>query len=182
MFPDGRRVVSGSYDQTLKVWDVATGECLATLEGPSYVRCGVRCTFVLIWLRRRSRALQCFRTGGASCLGRATSRSSCSRARALTSSSRLDEATRHRRRHSKHRLRRLLQPLDELAQLVLVRAREALDLLPALEEHEGRHRRDAVRLRHGLRGVDVDGVEADAAVSIGYSGDCYGARTSGRSP
>ena len=43
MFPDGRRVVSAG-DKTLKVWDVATGECVATLEGHSdYVRCGVRC-------------------------------------------------------------------------------------------------------------------------------------------
>ena len=33
MFPDGRRVVSGSRDNTLKVWDVATGECVATLKG-----------------------------------------------------------------------------------------------------------------------------------------------------
>ena len=33
MFPDGRRVVSGSDDKTLKVWDVATGECVATLQG-----------------------------------------------------------------------------------------------------------------------------------------------------
>ena len=33
MFPDGRRVVSASWDKTLKVWDVATGECVATLEG-----------------------------------------------------------------------------------------------------------------------------------------------------
>ena len=32
MFPDGRRVVSGSRDNTLKVWDVATGKCVATLE------------------------------------------------------------------------------------------------------------------------------------------------------
>ena len=40
MFPDGRRVVSGSGDWTLKVWDVATGECVATLEGHSdAVRC-----------------------------------------------------------------------------------------------------------------------------------------------
>ena len=55
MFPDGRRVVSGSSDNTLKVWDVATGKCVATLEGHSdCVRCGVRCTFVMIWLRRRS--------------------------------------------------------------------------------------------------------------------------------
>ena len=44
MFPDGRRVVSASDDKTLKVWDVATGECLATLQGHSSdVRCGVRC-------------------------------------------------------------------------------------------------------------------------------------------
>ena len=35
MFPDGRRIVSGSYDETLKVWDVATGKCVATLEGHS---------------------------------------------------------------------------------------------------------------------------------------------------
>ena len=40
MFPDGRRVVSASYDKTLKVWDVATGKCVATLQGHSY---GVRC-------------------------------------------------------------------------------------------------------------------------------------------
>ena len=33
--PDGRRVVSGSDDNTLKVWDVATGECVATLKGHS---------------------------------------------------------------------------------------------------------------------------------------------------
>ena len=35
MFPDGRRVVSASNDSTLKVWDVETGECVATLEGHS---------------------------------------------------------------------------------------------------------------------------------------------------
>ena len=71
MFPDGRRVVSGSDDKTLKVWDVETGKCVATLRGHSArVRCGVHCTFVLIWLRRRSGALPCFRTGGASFVGR----------------------------------------------------------------------------------------------------------------
>jgi F-box and WD-40 domain protein 1/11 len=35
VFPDGRRVVSGSNDNTLKVWDIETGKCLATLEGHS---------------------------------------------------------------------------------------------------------------------------------------------------
>ena len=61
--------MSGSLDNTLKVWDIATGECVATLEGHSQgVRCGAHCTFVMIWLRRRSVALPCFRTGGASFL------------------------------------------------------------------------------------------------------------------
>ena len=41
MFPDGRRVVSGSSDKTLKVWDVTTGECVATLEGHSETVFGV---------------------------------------------------------------------------------------------------------------------------------------------
>ena len=51
------------------MWDVATGKCVATLKGHSEsVRCGVRCTFVMICLRRRSGALPCFRTGGASFL------------------------------------------------------------------------------------------------------------------
>ena len=68
MFPDGRRVVSGARDKTLKVWDVATGKCVATLKGHSYVRCGVHCTFVMICLRRRSGASPSPRTGGASCL------------------------------------------------------------------------------------------------------------------
>ena len=74
MFPDGRRVVScdGDYKTpgVIKVWDVATSKCLATLEGHSNtVRCGVRCTFVTIWLRRRSVVLPYLRTGGASFLG-----------------------------------------------------------------------------------------------------------------
>jgi WD40 repeat protein len=31
--PDGRRVVSGSLDNTLRVWDVDTGECVRELKG-----------------------------------------------------------------------------------------------------------------------------------------------------
>jgi WD40 repeat protein len=30
---DGRRVVSGSDDNTLRVWDVDTGECVRALKG-----------------------------------------------------------------------------------------------------------------------------------------------------
>ena len=30
---DGKRVVSGSYDYTVKVWNVETAECLHTLAG-----------------------------------------------------------------------------------------------------------------------------------------------------
>ena len=76
MFPDGRRVVSGAYDKMLKVWDVATGKCVATLKGHSRdVRRGVHRTFVMISLRCRSQALPCSRTGGASFLRRTTARS-----------------------------------------------------------------------------------------------------------
>ena len=31
--PDGRRIVSGSYDETLKVWDALTGQETLTLNG-----------------------------------------------------------------------------------------------------------------------------------------------------
>ena len=34
---DGSRVVSGSRDKTVKVWDLASGELLQTLEGHSWV-------------------------------------------------------------------------------------------------------------------------------------------------
>jgi WD40 repeat protein len=30
--PDGRRIVSGSHDNTVKVWDAATGQEMLTLE------------------------------------------------------------------------------------------------------------------------------------------------------
>jgi WD40 repeat protein len=32
--PDGRRLASASRDQTIKVWDTATGSCTTTLKGP----------------------------------------------------------------------------------------------------------------------------------------------------
>ena len=35
VFPSGDRVVSGSFDKTLKLWDASTGECLATWKGHS---------------------------------------------------------------------------------------------------------------------------------------------------
>ena len=31
-------LVSGSFDKTIKIWDIATGECIKTLEG-SYSIC-----------------------------------------------------------------------------------------------------------------------------------------------
>ncbi|MBD2157036.1 AAA-like domain-containing protein [Leptolyngbya sp. FACHB-16] len=33
--PDGRRLATASHDQTVKVWDAETGECLMTLQGNS---------------------------------------------------------------------------------------------------------------------------------------------------
>jgi WD40 repeat protein len=36
--PDGQRVVSGGSDKLLRVWDLASGQCLRTLEGNSEAR------------------------------------------------------------------------------------------------------------------------------------------------
>ncbi|PNH11028.1 WD repeat domain-containing protein [Tetrabaena socialis] len=35
--PDGRQLVSGSSDKTLRLWDTVTGQCTATLEGHTSV-------------------------------------------------------------------------------------------------------------------------------------------------
>ncbi|MBQ5892483.1 MAG: hypothetical protein IIW76_07950, partial [Bacteroidales bacterium] len=34
--PDGTKIISGSDDKTIKIWDANTGECLQTLEGHLY--------------------------------------------------------------------------------------------------------------------------------------------------
>ena len=31
--PDGTKIISDSWDRTIKIWDANTGECLKTLEG-----------------------------------------------------------------------------------------------------------------------------------------------------
>jgi WD40 repeat protein len=42
--PDGQKVVSGGSDKTIKVWDLATGQCLATFEGHTDIVYGVTVT------------------------------------------------------------------------------------------------------------------------------------------
>ena len=34
---DAKTIVSGSMDKTLKIWDVSSGTCQATLEGHRYL-------------------------------------------------------------------------------------------------------------------------------------------------
>ena len=35
--PNGKTIVSASWDETLKIWDVESGKCLTTLEGHRYL-------------------------------------------------------------------------------------------------------------------------------------------------
>jgi WD40 repeat protein len=35
---DGRKIISASYDQTVKVWDLESGECIATFTVDAPVR------------------------------------------------------------------------------------------------------------------------------------------------
>jgi WD40 repeat protein len=35
--PDGKKIASGSYDKTIKIWDSQSGECESTLTGHSQV-------------------------------------------------------------------------------------------------------------------------------------------------
>ena len=35
--PDGKTLVSASWDATLKIWDVESGTCKTTLEGHRYL-------------------------------------------------------------------------------------------------------------------------------------------------
>jgi WD domain, G-beta repeat len=74
--PDGSRVASGSYDNTVRVWDVQTGQCQHTLEGHSH---GVRSVVfspdgsrvasssddktVRVWDVVSSTELMCYNTG-----------------------------------------------------------------------------------------------------------------------
>ena len=43
----GASCLRGAQDKTLKVWDVATGECVATLEGHSGTACVAASTVLL---------------------------------------------------------------------------------------------------------------------------------------
>jgi WD40 repeat protein len=47
MSADGKRVVSGSKDETVRVWDVETGKCLNVLEGH-----GMQGTVISVWVSR----------------------------------------------------------------------------------------------------------------------------------
>jgi WD40 repeat protein len=37
--PDGKQVASGSYDESVKIWETSTGTCVSTLRGDKQINC-----------------------------------------------------------------------------------------------------------------------------------------------
>ena len=37
--PYGKQVASGSSDNSIKIWDTNTGDCVSTLRGDKYINC-----------------------------------------------------------------------------------------------------------------------------------------------
>ena len=46
---DGKFLVSGSRDKTLRVWDVSTGQCLFKLTGHDNWVCSLYCSLTIIY-------------------------------------------------------------------------------------------------------------------------------------
>ena len=52
--PDGKHIVSGSFDKTVKIWDSTTGKEVSVLVCHRPIVCCVECSDLCVWAMSRS--------------------------------------------------------------------------------------------------------------------------------
>ena len=67
LLENGHELVSGSFDKTLKIWDMESGTCTKTLENTSYIYCLNQLTSELIVSGSEDGSIKVWHLGDGEC-------------------------------------------------------------------------------------------------------------------